>query len=171
MNGRDYCGKRFPTAEELLIHLKTHTNLSVSDSLAANAAAALAVNGHHHPPPPPPAVSSPSSPFGGGSHYNPSIAALLGANGAAAASLRSTFPSPLSAAVGSGLHRYSPYSKPPSLSAVGYPLPPSLSTLGGGAGGGFPPLTADPHSAHSAAYLSYLAAANPLSLYGLYGAR
>ena len=168
MNGRDYCGKRFPTAEELLIHLKTHTNLSVSDSLAANAAAALAVNGHHHPPPP--AVSSPSSPFGGGSHYNPSIAALLGANGAAA-SLRSTFPSPLSAAVGSGLHRYSPYSKPPSLSAVGYPLPPSLSTLGGGGGGFPPPLTADPHSAHSAAYLSYLAAANPLSLYGLYGAR
>ena len=173
MHGREYCGKRFPTAEELLIHLKTHTNLSVSDNLAANAAAlaAASVNGH----PPPPAVSSPStmSPFGG--HYNPSIAALLGANGAAAAaaSLRSTFPSPLSAAAMGGSLRYSPYSKPPPPSAVGYPLPPSLSTLGGGGGiggGAFPHLAADPHS-HSAAYLSYLAAANPLSLYGLYGAR
>jgi hypothetical protein len=32
MNGRDYCGKRFTSAEELLVHLKTHTNLSASDS-------------------------------------------------------------------------------------------------------------------------------------------
>merc|ERR1711981_788937 len=32
MNGRDYCGKRYSNAEELLVHLKTHTNLSTSDS-------------------------------------------------------------------------------------------------------------------------------------------
>ena len=32
MNGRDYCGKRYSSAEELLVHLKTHTNLSTSDS-------------------------------------------------------------------------------------------------------------------------------------------
>ena len=32
MAGRDYCGKRFTSAEELLVHLKTHTNLSASDS-------------------------------------------------------------------------------------------------------------------------------------------
>ena len=38
MNGRDYCGKRFGTAEELLVHLKTHTNLSVSDTHLTSAA-------------------------------------------------------------------------------------------------------------------------------------
>merc|ERR1711962_750940 len=32
MNGRDYCGKRYTSAEELLVHLKTHTNLSASES-------------------------------------------------------------------------------------------------------------------------------------------
>ena len=31
MNGREYCGKRYSSAEELLVHLKTHTNLSTSD--------------------------------------------------------------------------------------------------------------------------------------------
>lgn len=36
MNGRDYCGKRFTSAEELLVHLKTHTNLSASDSSLLN---------------------------------------------------------------------------------------------------------------------------------------
>ena len=29
--GTDYCGKRFVSSEELLVHLKTHTNLSTSD--------------------------------------------------------------------------------------------------------------------------------------------
>ena len=29
--GTDYCGKRFLNSEELLVHLKTHTNLSTSD--------------------------------------------------------------------------------------------------------------------------------------------
>lgn len=36
MNGRDYCGKRFTSAEELLIHLKTHTNSSVSETSFLN---------------------------------------------------------------------------------------------------------------------------------------
>jgi len=36
MNGKMYCGKRFTSAEELLIHLKTHTNLSASDSALLN---------------------------------------------------------------------------------------------------------------------------------------
>jgi len=40
MNGRDYCGKRFTSAEELLVHLKTHTNLSASDSSLLNPYAA-----------------------------------------------------------------------------------------------------------------------------------
>lgn len=36
MNGREgYCGKRHSSAEELLQHLRTHTNLSTSDSAAA----------------------------------------------------------------------------------------------------------------------------------------
>jgi len=42
MNGRDYCGKRYSSAEELLVHLKTHTNLSTSDMASSQAAAASA---------------------------------------------------------------------------------------------------------------------------------
>ena len=42
MNGRDYCGKRYSSAEELLVHLKTHTNLSTSDMSGAGAAASYA---------------------------------------------------------------------------------------------------------------------------------
>ena len=42
MNGRDYCGKRYTSAEELLVHLKTHTNLSASDSALLNPSAAYA---------------------------------------------------------------------------------------------------------------------------------
>ena len=40
MNGRDYCGKRYSSAEELLVHLKTHTNLSTSDPVASSGPAA-----------------------------------------------------------------------------------------------------------------------------------
>ena len=40
MHGRDYCGKRYSSAEELLVHLKTHTNLSVSSELAGPGAGA-----------------------------------------------------------------------------------------------------------------------------------
>merc|ERR1719511_320236 len=37
MNGREgYCGKRHSSAEELLQHLRTHTNLSTNDSAAAS---------------------------------------------------------------------------------------------------------------------------------------
>ena len=32
--GSEYCGRRFATAEELLVHLKTHTSLSTSDPRA-----------------------------------------------------------------------------------------------------------------------------------------
>ena len=39
MAGRDYCGKRYSSAEELLVHLKTHTNLSTSDLAGAGAGA------------------------------------------------------------------------------------------------------------------------------------
>lgn len=40
MHGRDYCGKRYSSAEELLVHLKTHTNLAVSGDLAGPGAGA-----------------------------------------------------------------------------------------------------------------------------------
>jgi len=40
-NGREgYCGKRHASAEELLQHLRTHTNLSTSDSAIYSASAA-----------------------------------------------------------------------------------------------------------------------------------
>ena len=42
MNGRDYCGKRYTSAEELLVHLKTHTNLSASDSALLSPSSAYA---------------------------------------------------------------------------------------------------------------------------------
>lgn len=104
MNGREYCGKRYTNAEELLVHLKTHTSLSTSESSPSLS----------------PLSSYTSALFGG-----PSAAA------AAAASLRSPYPSALSLAAS----RYSPYSKPglslhPSLASPGlsHPsLPPSLS--------------------------------------------
>ena len=45
MNGREgYCGKRHSSAEELLQHLRTHTNLSTSDSAMYSASAAAAAN-------------------------------------------------------------------------------------------------------------------------------
>ena len=40
--GAEYCGRRFATSEDLLIHLKTHTNLSTSDPMALTATAAAA---------------------------------------------------------------------------------------------------------------------------------
>ena len=40
MHGRDYCGKRYSSAEELLVHLKTHTNLAVSGDLVGPGAGA-----------------------------------------------------------------------------------------------------------------------------------
>ena len=40
MHGRDYCGKRYSSAEELLVHLKTHTSLSVSSEMAGPGAGA-----------------------------------------------------------------------------------------------------------------------------------
>ena len=101
MNGRDYCGKRYTNAEELLVHLKTHTNLSVSDSHLVNSSQASLSAAY-------------SSLFAGGG--------AASAAAAAAASLRGPYPSALSLAAS----RYSPYGKPGFPS----PLPPSLSGLG-----------------------------------------
>jgi len=114
MNGRDYCGKRYTSAEELLVHLKTHTNLSASDSAMLNAGSMYS------------------------SLMNSSAAAqmLRGPGGAAGPVLPS--------ALALQASRYSPYQRPgapipPSLAnlgAAGLPpsltgLPPHLSSLAG----------------------------------------
>jgi hypothetical protein len=110
MNGRDYCGKRFTSAEELLVHLKTHTNLSASDSNLLAAGSGV-----------------------------PGASAYAGLLGASAASLLGrgaggpVLPSSLSALGAAG--RYSPYQRPgaplpPSLSGLGPGgFPPSLAAL------------------------------------------
>merc|ERR1719278_2566956 len=82
MNGRDYCGKRFTSAEELLVHLKTHTNLSASDSgLLAGAAnpssvGALGAAGRYSPYQRPGAAPLPPSLAGAAAAFPPSLAAL-----------------------------------------------------------------------------------------------
>ena len=73
--GSEYCGRRFASAEELLVHLKTHTSLSTSDPRALllngaassnNTASSSSSSGaRFHPyarlspnvPPPPPPVA------------------------------------------------------------------------------------------------------------------
>merc|ERR1712048_916754 len=115
MNGRDYCGKRFTSAEELLVHLKTHTNLSASDSamLSASSMYSSLLN-------------------------SPAAASML--RGPAAAAAGPVLPSALSLQAS----RYSPYQRPgapipPSLAnlgAAGLPpslagIPPPLSSLAG----------------------------------------
>ena len=70
--GSEYCGRRFATAEELLIHLKTHTNLSTSDPRALLSASSNGSTSgpRFHPyariaaggPPPPPTAPLPPPP-------------------------------------------------------------------------------------------------------------
>ena len=71
--GSEYCGRRFASAEELLVHLKTHTSLSTSDPRAlllngaasSNNTASSSSGARFHPyarlspnvPPPPPPVA------------------------------------------------------------------------------------------------------------------
>jgi hypothetical protein len=105
--GESYCGKRFPSSEELLQHLRTHTNMSTSE--ASNLAS----------------MSSPASLYS-----NALLSSSMSAAAAAAAAMHRTYPtpplSPLSAA------RYNPYAA--SLAAAGKPgggfgVPTSLSSL------------------------------------------
>lgn len=106
MNGRDYCGKRFTSAEELLVHLKTHTNLSASDTGLLS-----------------------------GSPTSAAYASLLGASAASLMGRGAggpVLPSSLGALGAAG--RYSPYQRPgaplpPSLSGMGAAFPPSLAAL------------------------------------------
>ncbi|XP_014616140.1 PREDICTED: zinc finger protein Elbow-like [Polistes canadensis] len=113
-----YCGKRFATSEELLQHLRSHTNASVPSSVnstdpsSATAAAvatatALSMLSPPLPPPPPHSLALPSThPFFSRTYPTPPL-------------------SPLATA------RYHPYSKPAppmlphSLSSFAFPLPPT----------------------------------------------
>jgi len=90
MNGREgYCGKRHASAEELLQHLRTHTNLSTSDSAMYSATAHAAANFHQRG-----YGSALSSMSSAASRFHPYAAA---AAAAAAAAKTSALPSSLSA--------------------------------------------------------------------------
>ena len=143
MNGREgYCGKRHASAEELLQHLRTHTNLSTNDSAAAS-------------------LLSPTL-------YPPPSNSLLSGNSAsaaavAAAGLHRTYGSAAALAAS----RFHPYAKPGGL---GGPtgLPPSLASLSGGLR--LPPPPTPPGLSASLAGLA-AGAYSPSSLYALYGSR
>ena len=107
MNGREgYCGKRHSSAEELLQHLRTHTNLSTSDSAMYSASAAAAANFQRS------YGSAMSSMSAAASRFHPYAAAVA----AASAAKSSVLPPSLSGALGAGL--------PPPALPTG--LPPSL---------------------------------------------
>ena len=77
--GTEYCGRRFANAEELLVHVKTHTNLSTSDPRAlllngassSNNTTSSSSGARFHPyarlspnvPPPPPVTPVITSPL------------------------------------------------------------------------------------------------------------
>lgn len=121
MNGREgYCGKRHNSAEELLQHLRTHTNLSTSDAAAANAASSGMLSSLY-----PPGM------FGG---MNSALAA---------ANLHRVYGGALAASNSLSSSRFHPYAKPggsgSALAGLGLPpppppglgtLPPSLAALG-----------------------------------------
>lgn len=107
MVGDTYCGKRFSTSEELLQHLRTHTNLSVTDSSALPLLSpSLSV----------PSVSLSAAAAACHLHYStaPSLTTPAG--------LRRTYPTSLSP-VGSLSARYHPY-KPPIPTFPGTPFAP-----------------------------------------------
>ena len=128
MNGSDYCGKRFPTSEELLQHLRTHTSSAELPALSAASLhqyaslgltnpAAMVYGGYPSPYPGTPGVGtlspsslrqayprslSPSSLLAA-SRYHPYKSALSGLPSAAHTQLLPGVPSALGA-------YYSPYS-------------------------------------------------------------
>ena len=143
MNGREgYCGKRHSSAEELLQHLRTHTNLSTNDSAAASLLSPTLF------PPPSNSLLSGNS---------------ASAAAAAAAGLHRTYGSAAALAAS----RFHPYAKP---GGIGGPtgLPPSLASLSGGLR--LPPPPTPPGLSASLAGLA-AGAYSPSSLYALYGSR
>ena len=148
MNGREgYCGKRHNSADELLQHLRTHTNLSTSDASASQSAASSA------------AVAAAAA----ASLYPPGLFNSSSAAAAAAAGLHRNYGS-LSA------NRFHPYAgagapKPPAVSAASAGSSLLAPSLGLGALGVPPVPPAIPPS------LGPLAAAYSPSLFALYGSR
>ena len=144
MNGREgYCGKRHASAEELLQHLRTHTNLSTNDSAAAS-------------------LLSPTL-------YPPPSNSLLSGNSAsaaavAAAGLHRTYGSAAALAAS----RFHPYAKPNGIGGPGLP-PGGLAGLSGGLRLAPPPPTPPGLSASLAGLAA--GAYSPSSLYALYGSR
>ncbi|KFM69097.1 Zinc finger protein Noc, partial [Stegodyphus mimosarum] len=103
MIGDTYCGKRFSTSEELLQHLRTHTNLSTSESPLSLIS---------------PAFSLASSSLNAACHMHYSSGASL----TSPAGLRRTYPTSLSPVSSlSAASRYHPY-KPTLSSLQGTPL-------------------------------------------------
>lgn len=104
MVGDTYCGKRFTTSEELLQHLRTHTNLSVTDSGSLPLLS--------------PSLSVPSPSLSAACHLHYSTAPSLTTQ----AGLRRTYPTSISP-VSSLSARYHPY-KPPMPAFPGSPFAP-----------------------------------------------
>ncbi|XP_023224058.1 zinc finger protein Noc-like [Centruroides vittatus] len=105
MVGDTYCGKRFTTSEELLQHLRTHTNLSAGEGSLSLIS---------------PSLSMPSAVGLGACHLHYSTATSL----TSPAGLRRTYPTSLSPVSSlSAASRYHPY-KPPLPTLPGAPLPP-----------------------------------------------
>ena len=143
MNGREgYCGKRHASAEELLQHLRTHTNLSTNDSTAASLLSPTL-----YPPPSNSLLSGSSA----------SAAAV------AAAGLHRTY----GGAAALAASRFHPYAKP---GGIGGPtgLSSALASLSGGLR--LPPPPTPPGLSASLAGLA-AGAYSPSSLYALYGSR
>uniref|UniRef100_T1J2Z6 C2H2-type domain-containing protein n=1 Tax=Strigamia maritima TaxID=126957 RepID=T1J2Z6_STRMM len=107
--GDTYCGKRFTTSEELLQHLRTHTNLSASD-----AASSLSMFN--------PSLTLPSVSQSLACHMHYSTAPSL----TTVAGLHRTYPTSLSPVGSLSSSRYHPYKPqlPPMPGSPMAPLPP-----------------------------------------------
>lgn len=108
--GDTYCGKRFSTSEELLQHLRTHTNLSASD--ATSAAGLQLLN---------PGLSLPSVSQSLACHLHYSTAPSL--TTVAGLHRTGTYPTSLSPVGSYSSSRYHPY-KPPFPPMAGMPMAP-----------------------------------------------
>lgn len=108
MIGDTFCGKRFTTSEELLQHLRTHTNLSTSETPLSLISPAFSL------------ASGGVGSLGAGCHLHYSSATSL----TTPAGLRRTYPTSLSPVSSlSAASRYHPY-KPTLPTLQGSPLPP-----------------------------------------------
>ena len=140
MNGREgYCGKRHTSAEELLQHLRTHTNLSTTDSASLLSGAA-------------PSLYSPGL-FGGAG------------SAAAAANLHRSYAANSALSSLAASNRFHPYGKPGGAAGLGSAIPPTLGLGALGLPPSLPPSLAG-LGAGAAAAAAYNPASLYASLYG-----